>query len=154
MALYLVQHGKSLPKERDPDQGLSETGIEETRRIAQVAAGYHVSVGRIHHSGKKRACQTAELFSEHLTPEHGIRQIDGIKPLDDVIDLAPDLDPGANLMLVGHLPFMARLAAYLITGKIEPPVFKFQNSGIVCLDKPPQNGGWVIVWTLMPHIGQ
>jgi hypothetical protein len=23
MALYLVQHGKSLPKDQDPDQGLS-----------------------------------------------------------------------------------------------------------------------------------
>jgi phosphohistidine phosphatase len=30
MALYLVQHGKSLPKDQDPDQGLSEDGTTET----------------------------------------------------------------------------------------------------------------------------
>ena len=31
MALYLVQHGKSLPKDIDPDQGISETGRAESR---------------------------------------------------------------------------------------------------------------------------
>jgi len=31
MALYLVQHGKSLPKDKDPQKGLSEEGIIETR---------------------------------------------------------------------------------------------------------------------------
>jgi len=54
---------------------------------------------------------------------------------------------------VGHLPFMERLTAYLITGSMERPVFKFQNSGIVCLDKPPNIMAWVIKWALMPHIG-
>ena len=35
----------------------------------------------------------------------------------------------------------------------EALLFKFQNSGIVCLDKDPETGSWVIVWTLMPNIG-
>ena len=48
---------------------------------------------------------------------------------------------------------MERLTAYLITGSMERPVFKFQNSGIVCLDKVPDTESWVIKWTLMPHIG-
>ena len=67
--------------------------------------------------------------------------------------VAAALDPGSNLMLVGHLPFMERLTAFLITGSFEKPVFKFQNSGIVCLDKDPATESWVIKWTLMPHIG-
>lgn len=153
MALYLVQHGKSLPKEKDPGQGLSETGIAETRRMAQVAGDYGVRVRAIHHSVKPRARQTAEIFAEYLSPRLGLRQIEGIKPMDDVTVLAPDLKPDQDLMLVGHLPFMARLASFLITGGIEPPVFKFQNSGIVCMDKPPESGDWQIVWTLMPQIG-
>jgi phosphohistidine phosphatase len=56
-------------------------------------------------------------------------------------------------MLVGHLPFMDRMASYLVTGSTNRPVFKFQNSGIVCLHKNPDTDSWVIVWTLMPNIG-
>ena len=47
MALFLVQHGKSLPKDVDPDQGLSQEGISEVDRIAGVAKGYGVGVSRI-----------------------------------------------------------------------------------------------------------
>ncbi len=42
MALYLVQHGKCLPKDVDLDQGLSQEGISEVERIADVARGYAV----------------------------------------------------------------------------------------------------------------
>jgi len=55
-------------------------------------------------------------------------------------------------MLVGHLPFMGRLTSYLITASVDTPVFKFQNSGILCLDKDPDIGSWVIKWALMPKI--
>ena len=34
-----------------------------------------------------------------------------------------------------------------------PPVFAFQNGGIVCLKENPEAGGWMIAWSLMPHIG-
>ena len=72
--------------------------------------------------------------------------------MDDVADFAVSLNPDTNTMLVGHLPFMERMAAYLVTGSIDKLIFKFQNSGIVCLDKDPDSDSWVIVWTLMPHI--
>ncbi len=66
MALYLVQHGKSLSKEEDPEQGLSAEGSADVTRIAEVAKGYHVRPNRILHSGKKRARQTAEIFAKSL----------------------------------------------------------------------------------------
>jgi phosphohistidine phosphatase len=56
-------------------------------------------------------------------------------------------------MLVGHLPFMERMTAYLVTGSAAKPIFKFQNSGIVCLNRDPEIGSWMIVWSLMPNIG-
>ncbi|MBW1954260.1 MAG: phosphohistidine phosphatase SixA [Deltaproteobacteria bacterium] len=152
MALYLVQHGKSLPKETDPDPGLSDAGIAETRRIAETAVRYGLPVKEIRHSGKTRARQTAEIFSEALSPEKGLQEREGLKPMDDVTVLSPELSPGQDLMLVGHLPFLSRLAAYLVAGRTEPPVLRFQNSGIVCLDKAPEDPWWVMVWTLMPRI--
>jgi phosphohistidine phosphatase len=152
MALYLVQHGQSLPKDVDPDQGLSEEGVAETERIAGVAKGYQVNVGQIMHSVKTRARKTADIFASALKPTGGVKEVEGLKPMDDVAAFAASLNPDTHTMLVGHLPFMERMASYLVTGSPDRPVFKFQNSGIVCLDKDPASESWVIVWTLMPHI--
>jgi len=153
MALYLVQHGQSLPKDVDPDQGLSEEGVAETKRIAGVAKGYQVNVGQIMHSVKTRARKTADIFASALKPTGGVKEVEGLKPMDDVAAFAASLNPDTHTMLVGHLPFMERMASYLVTGSPDKPVFKFQNSGIVCLDKDPASESWVIVWTLMPRIG-
>lgn len=152
MALYLVQHGRSLPKDVDPDQGLSEDGVTETVGIAEVAKNYQIDVGQILHSVKTRARKTAEIFASALNPSDGIKEVEGLKPMEDVTAFAASLNPDANTMLVGHLPFMDRMTSYLVTGSIDKPVFRFQNSGIVCLDKDPDSDSWVIVWTLMPLI--
>lgn len=153
MALYLVQHGRSLSKDVDPERGLSEEGRAETQRIADVARGYGVRVTIIRHSGKKRARQTAEIYASALQPASGVEEADGLNPLDDVTPLAGILGSGGDVMYVGHLPYMERLTSFLITGNAELPVFSFQNSGIVCLEKDPGTGQWTIRWTLMPKIG-
>ena len=153
MAIYLVQHGKNQPKEVDPDKGLSPDGRAEVERIAEVAAGYGVSVSQIFHSGKKRARQTADIFARALTPGNGPEAREGLNPLDDVSAAAATLDPSADLMLVGHLPFMERLAAHLVCGRLDQPVFSFQNGGIVCIDRPEGGDSWVIRWSLTPNIG-
>jgi phosphohistidine phosphatase len=153
MALFLVQHGKSLPKEVDPQQGISEEGKSEALRIASVAKGYGVTVARILHSGKKRARQTADIFAQAFGLSEKVEERGGLKPLDDVAAIAGAVDARDNTMLVGHLPFMERLTAYLVTGDPAIRVFKFQNGGIVCLDKDLEKQTWYIKWTLMPHIG-
>lgn len=152
MALYLVQHGKNLPKDIDPEQPLSEDGAETVNRIAETARAYSVAVGAIQHSGKKRAAQTADIFAQKL----GVTRIDaaeGLKPLDDVTAKAETIRPGDNLMLIGHLPFMERMASFLTTGSTDFTVFTFQNGGIVCLEKQEDSDLWSIKWALMPHVG-
>jgi len=152
MALYLVQHGRSLPKEFDPEQGLSPEGIAETERTARLAAELGLKIGAILQSGKTRARQTAEILAAGLHPSGGIRQASGMNPMDDVIPWSA-LNPDDNLMLVGHLPFMERLAAQLVAGSQQHPIIKFQNSGIVCLDRIEGDIHWVIRWTLVPNLG-
>ena len=152
MSLYLVQHGQSLPKDVDPDQGLSEKGVTETGRIAEVAKSYQIKVEQIMHSVKTRARKTADIFASALNPTGGVKKVEGLKPMDDVAAFAAALNPDTNTLLVGHLPFMERMTAYLVTGSIDKPVFKFQNSGIVCLDQDPETKSWVIIWSLMPRI--
>lgn len=152
MALYLVQHGKSLSEEVDRERGLSPEGINEVTRIAEVAKGYGVKPGRILHSGKKRARQTAEIFATFLLSGEEVVYTAGIGPMDDVTELAKKVKTEDDWMLVGHLPFMGKLAGYLITGSAEKQVFRFQNGGIVCLDKDANSPWWFIKWALMPMI--
>jgi phosphohistidine phosphatase len=117
-----------------------------------VAKGYGVRISCITHSGKKRARQTAEIFAAALNPEHGVQERAGLNPLDDVVQLAAALNSKEDLLLIGHLPFMERLTSYLITGSVDTLVFKFQNGGIVCLDRDPDKPSWFIKWALMPKI--
>ncbi len=153
MPIYLVQHGKSLPAEADPEKGLSEKGISDVKLMASVAKNYQLTVGKILHSGKKRAAQTAALFAEELAPKDGVSETAGLGPLDDVEFLAQKLDPASDTMLVGHLPFMERLVCRLTTGGDGHTIFKFQNGGILCLDQEAGVKEWFIKWALMPHIG-
>ena len=151
MALFLVQHGKNLPKEKDPDQGLSREGLAETQIMAALAAENNVQLMRIIHSGKKRALQTAEIFVKALEPEAGIIKVAGLAPLDDVALFASTLNNEENIMVVGHLPFMEKLVSYLVDGSLEKQIIKFQNSSIVCLDSEDESGAWFIRWALYPR---
>ena len=151
MALFLVQHGKSLPKEKDPDQGLSREGLAETQTVATLAAENNVQVMRIIHSGKKRALQTAEIFVRLLEPEAGMTKGAGLAPLDDVAMFASTLNNEENIMVVGHLPFLEKLVSQLVAGSQDTPVIKFQNSSILCLDTEDASGTWFIRWALFPR---
>ena len=153
MALFLVQNGKSLSKGVDPDQGLSKEGIAKVEWIVTVAKEYSIKVSQIDYNTKIRARQTVEIFASVLKPSGGIHKKSGLKPLDDATAIAYNIESQDAIMLIGHLPFMERLTAYLITGSVEKTVFKFQNSGISCLDKDPDTLSWAIKWTLMPNIG-
>jgi len=151
MPLFLVQHGKSLPEEVDPEKGLSDEGKTEVQRMAELAGKHGVVISAIRHSGKKRARETAEIYARVLEPGGGVQQMEGLAPLDDVSQLS--LKGEERVMLVGHLPFMERLTSYLVAASADRPrVLKFQNGGIVCLDRDQTTDSWFIKWTLFPRI--
>ncbi len=152
MAIYLVQHGKSYAREIDTEQGLTPEGRTEVARMAGLLIEHQIPVRAIIHSGKKRALETAEVFSEKLG--HGVRleAAEGMNPGDDVMRFSNRLDPHNNEMYVGHLPFMEKLVSHLVGCSTEKAVFKFQNAGIVCLDRRPETGAWIIIWSLMPRL--
>ena len=147
MALFLVQHGKSFDKDVDPERHLSPDGIDETGTIAQMARKNGIVPKKILHSGKKRARQTADIFAEILDVSK-LEKGEGLGALDDVGKYAKKIKNKDQVMLVGHLPFIEKLASFLITGKQEPKVVQFQNSGIVCLDS--EDGHWFVSWTIQP----
>ncbi len=148
MQIYLVQHGKSKPKEEDPRKSLTSEGEDEVRRMAQTAGAYKVQTSVIIHSGKKRSTRTAEIIADFLRPAQGTQTGENLNPLDDVLPWAQKIED--RIMLVGHLPFLERLANLLVAEDPEKRVIKFQNGAIICLEKEDQ--GWHIKWCLMPRI--
>lgn len=116
MKLYLVQHGKALSKEVDPDRPLSDTGRNDIRRLTTFLPG-NVDVSRVMHSGKPRARQTAALLATALAPQASVETASGLNPNDPPQALVLQLETqNDDLLVVSHMPFIGRLGSLLITG--------------------------------------
>lgn len=151
MVVYLVQHGEAKPKDVDPNRSLTDRGRAETERVAAHAARMKLDVHQIWHSGKTRAEQTAAIFGEALSPVGGVASVTGLAPNDDVHPVAEALERESRpLMLVGHMPFMARLVGLLLTANPGNAPVKFRNSAIVCFAR--QDEGWQVTWILTPEM--
>jgi phosphohistidine phosphatase len=55
-----------------------------------------------------------------------------------------------DLLLVGHLPHLARLAALLLTGDPEKSVINFRMGGAVRLRRM-EGGQWLVDWMIIPE---
>jgi len=152
MKLYLVQHGEALAKDVDPDRPLSEAGRSAVRAIgARLAAG-GLRVDWIMHSGKTRAEQTAALLAGCLETARPIEACAGLEPNDAVAPLAAEAASWLeDTMLVGHLPFMARLTGFLIGGADSPEVVLFEPGTVLCLERS-DSMRWQIAWMLRPEL--
>ena len=156
MAIYLMQHGQARPKEEDPERPLDEQGREDVQRVAArlVAAG--APVRRIVHSGKTRARQSAEEVARVLEaagPPPAVETADDLGPTDDPGRWADRLtDAGRDgTLLVGHLPYMERLASRLVAGVEEHPVVRFRKGGVLCLGRDDE-GGWTVRFFVTPVV--
>jgi len=153
MNLYLVQHAEAKPKEEDPDQSLSEVGLQNIRKTAYFASEIlNIRPDKILHSGKTRAEQTAGILGKRLNPAKGVNVTDGLKAMDKPSIWADRLkEQTEDIMLVGHLPYMSRLASLLLFGDSEKEIIKFRNAGIVNLIRD-DSGDWSIGWILHPEM--
>ncbi len=158
MRLYLVQHGEALPKERDHERHLSSDGAYEVRRMALFLSRRGVTAGRVVHSGKARAEQTALALAEAVGGRGvPVEAVEGLAP-NDSTDALTDLvarigaeDPQGSLMAVGHLPFMGKMAARLVAGDEDASVVGFRPGTVVCLEDSGQ-GTWVVAWMIRPEL--
>ncbi len=151
MRVYLAQHAQALAAEQDPDRPLSADGRAELSLMADLATrSGQVTPVRIWHSGKTRAAQSAEILASALKPPLGVRSTDGLDPKDDPQVWAARLpEMSHDVMLVGHLPHMARLTSLLLAGHPERGIVQFSPGGIVCLEFDQQ---WSLMWALTPTL--
>lgn len=153
MNLYLVQHGEARSKTEDPERPLSDKGREEVQRVAgYVARRTDIVIRQINHSGKTRARQTAELLAEAIQPPEGISDVPDLAPLDDPgVWVSYLAETTRDLMLVGHLPHLSKLAALLICRDSSQKVVDFQMGAVVCLGRD-EEGDWSVRWMVTPEI--
>ncbi len=152
MKLYLVQHGEAVPESQDPSRPLTDKGRREAERVAQHIAKLGIHMDKILHSGKLRAAQTAEIFAQHLKPSRGFEQADALDPLADPKTWADRLlNIKEDLMLVGHLPHLSKLAGLLLTGSPDIEPIKFRMAGVLCLERDVK-GKWALLWMLTPEL--
>ncbi len=141
-----MQHGEAVTASMDADKTLSPKGLRDARALAEACARHRIEVAEVIHSGKARARQTAELLAGALNVP--ARAAPGLDPLDPVRPFADACAAMRSTVVVGHLPFLERLAALLLAGREEPPVLAFQRGGMACLEK--RDGAWCILWTAYP----
>ncbi|MDX1623935.1 MAG: phosphohistidine phosphatase SixA [Gemmatimonadota bacterium] len=151
MRLYLMQHGLATSKEEDPDRPLTDEGRAEVERVARAASRVGIELDAIHHSGKLRARQTAEILAERLQPGR-VEEREGISPTDDPSIVAEEVaERSRPLSLVGHLPHLERLASLLAAGDPDASVVAFRNAALVCLERDGE-GAWGLRWILHPEL--
>ncbi len=155
--LYLMRHGDAVSADINPERPLSDTGRSIVQQVVATWLQQHgePAVDEIYHSSKLRARQTAELLAEQLSQPVPLRQVPHLEPGDPVELMSTTLTVDIrNLILVGHLPHLGKLASTLITGYEDNNGYLFRTGTVVCLDRiddSQQHGTqWTKQWMLNP----
>ena len=147
MNLYLVRHGEAMREGEDAARPLNARGREEVRRLATHLARLGVRVGEIRHSPKARAAQTAEIIAGALGAR--ARVSEGLLPEDDPTPIAATASLATDdVMLVGHLPHLGRLASLLVLGDDARSLSELRTGGLLRLQR--ESGLWRLGWALTP----
>jgi phosphohistidine phosphatase len=153
MKLLLVQHAEPKREEEDPDRPLSEKGWSDIRKVATfINRHINFKINSIKYSPKTRAQQTAEVLGECLNPSEGVKEAEGLKPLDNPSTWADHLSKAReNIILVGHLPHLCGLASQLLCQDKSRTLINFQMGGATCMEKD-ESGSWTLCWIVVPEI--
>jgi phosphohistidine phosphatase len=150
--LYLLQHAEAKKEGEDPTRGLTDKGFRDITLIALYAHDQGVAVSRIYHSGIKRAQQTAQALADQVHPKEGMSEADWLAPMDDPMIWAERLSHmHEDIMLVSHLPYLAKLASFLLCGNVLKSILDFKKAGITCLRRF-EDGHWAVEWMVTPEM--
>lgn len=153
MKLYLMQHAKPLPKEEDPARPLSREGIRDAEAMGTWLAKAGIRPQTIFHSPKERAKQTARVIAEKLGSSATLEEHEELKAMAEPTEVQQKIESGLDeVMLVGHLPHLGKLATRLLTSgaREEPAAVAFQQGGVVCLVQ--EEGNWQVAWMINPDL--
>jgi len=152
MGVYLVRHGKALAKDVDPEKRLSKEGRAEIERVGRVLQRCGVKVQTLLHSDKVRARETAEIMAACLNTGLVPQETPGLAPLDDGHEMLARIQrSNGGLMIVGHLPHLAKLTSVVLGVPEATTLVEFKPGGVVCFEGSA-DGRWTIAWMLTPEL--
>lgn len=160
MRLYLVRHGDATTPDENPKRPLSAKGRQDIERLASFLARGRVKPARFINSGKLRAVETAAILARTLNPAAIMEEESGLQPHDPVGGLVEAANAWAadaaitgngSVMVVGHLPFMARAVSALVGAGAGLEFADFSTGAVACLE-PDAGTRWRLVWFLSPQV--
>jgi phosphohistidine phosphatase len=154
MEIYLMQHGPALPKDQDPEEGLSPEGKERIRSSARAIKKMGVSFDAVLSSPKKRSKETAAIVAEEVGfPLDRIVETTRVKamtPPEETAQALSELSGAERVLIAGHLPSVAEVASFLLTEGSKAAV-QFEMGGCCCIEveELPTHSGR-LRWYLTP----
>lgn len=119
MKIYLVRHGQAEDPGVNPERPLTKAGEKEVMELVKKIKQKSFGIDKIFHSGVLRAEQTAGIIHKELGGTHPLMKVEDLLPNSDPQIWAEKLaESNKNIMLVGHMPFMALLGEKLIRNEV------------------------------------
>ena len=144
MKAMLVHHADAVGPGVDAERPLSILGRRQAADLAAAALERGLMPAAIWHSGKVRSRQTAEAFLRTCSPFADFRMVRGLHPDDPTHWMRTELGAeDRDVLLVGHMPNIARLARAL-----SPAAAEFPLHGLVLFER--NDVDWVECARLTP----
>lgn len=154
MDIYLVRHAKAEPGTDDEARGLTKGGRASAARVAALLAVSGAAPVRIEYSPLVRAVQTAEIIAGELrSPLAEANDLRPGRPVEAVRERLLTEQPD-SIMLVGHNPFMERLASLLICEDPDALTLSFHTASVARLVPTGMGLGWRFTcdWLVTPAL--
>ena len=144
-----MRHGEAAPGDDDAQRPLTDAGRRAVSAVARSAGRAGVKIDAIRHSGLVRASESATILAGQfgITAEAapGLLPDDEVRP---VIDWLAGHDDSGALALVGHVPFLNRLAAALTGASEQLPPARFAPASMMKLVPRASGDSLVVEWLI------
>ena len=136
MKLWLMRHGDALHLAPDGSRPLSEEGRAEALRAGAFLKRMKADPALILHSTLRRSAETAAHVAQELGALGRLSEREGLQPGDDpqnwLFELAAE---EADVLLVGHLPFLSLLASLLLTRDEERLPIQWPTGSLLAMER-------------------
>jgi len=155
MEIYLMQHGSALPKEQDPEEGLSPDGKARIHASGKALKKMGITFDVILSSPKKRSKQTASIVAEEVGfPPEKIVETEKVKAMthpEETLTILAKYSGNQGILIAGHLPSVAGVASFLLTEGSKVTI-EFERGGCCRIDVEdlPTHAGH-LKWYLTPE---
>ena len=149
MRLYLLRHGKAEARNvSDEQRRLTPAGVARMQTAARVMASLNIRPARIYSSPRVRARQTADIVAAALDSKVEVRAaLDYGFSAADLPALLASLPPDADLLCVGHNPYLPMMVQELCGGNVT-----MKPGSLVRIRLDPGERAGYLEWLIAPRV--